>query len=70
MTAKFYRTYNESHEGKIGYFYCEVINQSITRMINSFGTNLYWSTPTACHCETYDFTDQPEFLDSEIPLLV
>lgn len=64
--SAYYRTYNESHEGETGYFYCEVIDQVITRMINAFGEKLFWATPDNCKDECYDFTDQPELDDADI----
>ena len=51
---KYYRTYNESHEGTPGLFYCEVNNGMITRMINSFEHELWWATPSAHNNEQYE----------------
>ncbi|MCU0439200.1 MAG: hypothetical protein MUC49_14980 [Raineya sp.] len=69
MTTKYYRTYNESHYGDVGYYYCEVHNQTITRQIVSFENHLYWATPSNCNNDEYDFTDQPDFLDSDLSQL-
>lgn len=63
---KYYRTYNESHEGTPGLFYCEVNNGMITRMINSFEHELWWATPSAHNNEQYDFTTHPEFPEAGI----
>lgn len=50
-------------------FYCEVINELITRMIIAFGDDLLWATPTDCKDQQNDFTDQPEFTASDILIL-
>ena len=63
---KYYRTYNESHEGIPGLFYCEVHDGMITRMINSFEHELWWATPSAHNNEQYDFTTRPEFPEAGI----
>ncbi|XVJ68692.1 MAG: hypothetical protein HEQ39_02865 [Rhizobacter sp.] len=70
MDPKYYRTYNESAEGEVGYFYCEVTNEMITRVINEFGAQLYWSTPDSAKDERHEFTDQPEFRDQDIMDLI
>jgi hypothetical protein len=63
--SKYFRTYTESHEGEEGFFYAHVEGGMITRMINVFGDRLLWASPTACKDELYDFTDQPEWSDTD-----
>lgn len=70
MTSpRFFQMYCESASGSMGYFSFEVINQMLTRIVNDYDGHLYWSTPSSCKDETYEFTDQPEFSDNEIPAL-
>lgn len=70
MNARFFQTYCENAAGNMGYFSFEVIHHMLTRIVSEYEGRLYWSTPTACKDESYEFTDQPEFNDQEIPTLI
>lgn len=67
--AKYYRIYNEDFEGNVGHYCCEVEASLIVRQIIETEKGLYWSTLCGYKDERYDFTDQPEFPESEIPKL-
>ena len=68
MPSKYYKFYAEGLNGEEGHYYCEVTNEEIVRQIFSFGAELYWATPEDENDERYFFTDQPEFLESDLPI--
>jgi hypothetical protein len=66
--SKFYRCLNESSEG-VGLYYFEVKAGMTTRAIDSIGGRLWWSSPNGSKSEKYEFTDQPEFSNSDADTL-
>lgn len=62
---KYAKLYSEALDGRIGKWYFEVTDDVVTRQVDVFGTDFYWSDPTGFNKEGYEFTDQPEWDESE-----
>ena len=56
-------------EGEEGTFLCEVVDECIVRQIYIIDGCHFWATPDKENNEVYFFTDQPEFLDKDVPRL-
>lgn len=62
---KYAKLYSESLDGCIGKCYFEVIDYFVTRQIDVFGEDYYWSDSAGCNKEGYEFTDQPEWDEND-----
>ena len=62
----YYKHYAESHDGDVGECYYDVRDGLVVRQVSVFDGVYYWATLQNCYDEQYDFTEKPEFDESDV----
>lgn len=70
MASKYYKCNSDGMDYEEGHYYFEVVNHLTVKQINVYDENMYWATERDGNYGKYDFTDQPEFPEEDIPRLM